>query len=113
MHLLCPRNKYFEQVTYACKNIIKDCSCTLHECLCFLVQIVAPFPGYITKSNKGNDEIVIQATGGSLQDVSIYITNINPSDDIPDYGEEGKLVSPIQNNATFPRKLNQKAHMLG
>ncbi|XP_076116682.1 uncharacterized protein LOC143084161 [Mytilus galloprovincialis] len=57
-------------------------------------DIVAPFPGYITRTNR-DDEVVIKATGGSLQDVNIYITNIHPEgvDHPSDENDKGKLVS--------------------
>lgn len=63
---------------------------------CFFPQIVAPFPGYISRTNR-DDEVVIKATGGSLQDVNIYITNIHPEgvDHPSDENDKGKLVSDI------------------
>ncbi|XP_076116635.1 uncharacterized protein LOC143084113 [Mytilus galloprovincialis] len=57
-------------------------------------DIVAPFPGYITRTNR-DDEVVIKATGGSLQDVNIYITNIHPEgvDHPSDENDKGKLIA--------------------
>lgn len=48
---------------------------------CNLFQIVAPFPGSIMLSKKSN-EIIIKAKGGSVKDMDIIITNIEPDKDI-------------------------------
>ncbi|KAK6174798.1 hypothetical protein SNE40_013376 [Patella caerulea] len=62
-------------------------------------KIVAPFPGYIMLSPTNDNEVIIQATGGSLKDTKLIITNIKPNStitrqDSPDYTQ--KLVTAGQ-----------------
>lgn len=47
-----------------------------------LFQVVAPFPGSIILSNKSSNEIIIKAKGGSIKDMDIIITNVEPNKDI-------------------------------
>lgn len=46
----------------------------------YLFQVVAPFSGYIMLTDNPN-EVVIK-TVGSLSDVEIFITNVNPKETI-------------------------------
>jgi hypothetical protein len=46
------------------------------------LQVVAPFPGTITLESLGSNTLVLVPSEGSLKDIVIYISNVEPNSTI-------------------------------
>ncbi|CAG2220464.1 unnamed protein product [Mytilus edulis] len=71
--------------------------------------VVAPFPGAIMLSTRPN-EIIIKAKGGSVKDMDIIITNIEPNEDIvaendPSYVEKRSAYNKKDAVYTYLRQV--------